>query len=348
MFTLKPLCGHSAEWSNWKPDSTGLGVPGRLPSFLACGYYHRESRIMNKSKATAIALASATAFIWGLSFLSIKTAVAVIPPMSLGLSRFIIGSLVLLLIFPMRGRVPRIAVKDVPLMAGAGLMGVTVYFLGENNGVLLLSASEASIIVGTIPVLTMLSERIILRTRLGTAQYAGAGLSAIGVTLIVIESLRVSPSPSGYLFMGIAAASWVAYSFLTRPLLAKYDSLDVTLWQSIFGAVGFVPFVFTERIAWSGVSVVVIANVLYLGIFCSAIGYLFYVASLKTLGAGVSSVFINLIPVVSVSASFVVLGERLSTLQLVGGAIAVGGVYLASIAKPATARTISTRLKASG
>jgi len=303
---------------------------------------------MNKSKATAIALASATAFIWGLSFLSIKTAVAVIPPMSLGLARFIIGSLVLLLIYLIRGRVPHLAVKDAPLMAGAGLMGVTIYFLGENNGVLLLSASEASIIVGTIPVATMLAEGIFLRTRLGAGQYAGAGLSAVGVTLIVIESLRVSPSPSGYLFMGLAALSWVAYSFLTKPLLARYDSLDVTLWQSIFGAIGFIPFVFTEQVEWSGVSMIVVANVMYLGVFCSAIGYLFYVASLKTLGAGVSSVFINLIPVVSVAASFVVLGERLSPVQLAGGAVTVGGVYLASFARSAGTRAVNTRRKASG
>jgi len=43
-------------------------------------------------------------------------------------------------------------------------------------------------------------------------------------------------------------------------------------------------------------------------------------------------VFINLIPVVSVIASFFVLGERLSPLQLAGGAVAIGGVYLASLA----------------
>jgi drug/metabolite transporter (DMT)-like permease len=122
----------------------------------------------------------------------------------------------------------------------------------------------------------------------------------------------------------------------------------VTLWQSVFGAIGFVPFVLTERVAWSGVSMVVVANVLYLGVFCSAIGYLFYVASLKTLGAGVSSVFINLIPVVSVAASFVVLGERLSPVQLAGGAVAVGGVYLASFARPKVGRTVNTRPKASG
>ncbi|MBU0926374.1 MAG: DMT family transporter [Spirochaetes bacterium] len=284
------------------------------------------------TKRLAIGLATATAVIWGLSFLSIKTAVAAIPPVSLGLARFIVASAVLLAVFAVMRRRPTLALKDLPRMAGAGLVGVTLYFLGENNGVLLLSASEASIIVGTIPVLTMIADRVLVRTRLTAAQYAGAGLSAVGVSLIVVESLRLSPAPLGYLYMGLAAVAWVAYAFMTRPLLAKYDSLEVTLWQSLFGAVGFVPFALFERVEWALVTPVVVVNVLYLGVFCSAIGYLFYIASLNALGAGVSSVFINLIPVVSVAASFVILGERLSPVQLAGGAVAVGGVYMASFA----------------
>lgn len=295
------------------------------------------------SKAKAVAMASATAFIWGLSFLSIKTAVSAIPPMTLGLARFVVGCVVLYAAFVAKGRKPKLALKDAPLMVLAGLFGVTIYFLGENNGVLRLSASEASLIIGTIPVLTMLADGAIFRSPLSKAQYAGAGLSALGVALIVVESLRLSPSPSGYLFMGIAALSWVAYSFLTKPLLKAYSSLDVTFWQSVFGGLGFIPFALAERFEPSAVTWLVAANVMYLGVFCTAIGYLFYVASLEVLGAGVSSVFINLIPVVSVAASFVVLGETLSPLQLAGGAVAVGGVYLASLA-----HGVNSRRKASG
>jgi drug/metabolite transporter (DMT)-like permease len=277
-------------------------------------------------------MASAMAVIWGLSFLSIKTAIAVVPPMTLGLARFIVASAVLLAMFALRRTMPHLKARDIPLMAASGLTGVTIYFLGENNGVMLLSASEASIIVGTIPVITMLSERVFAKNRLTAPQYLGAGISAVGVSLIVIESLRLSASPLGYLYMVLAALAWVSYAFMTKPLLERYGNLEITFWQSVFGALGFVPFAVFERVEWAAVTPLVAANVLYLGVFCSAIAYLFYVASLKALGAGVSSVFINLIPVVSVAASFLILGERLSPVQLAGGAVAVAGVYLASLA----------------
>ncbi len=288
---------------------------------------------MTVSKKTAVLMATATAFIWGLSFLSIKVAVAVVPPMSLGLVRFVIASVLLFALFAVKRTLPRLAWRDLPLMAGAGLVGVTLYFLGENNGILRLSASESSIIVGTIPVLTTMADRLFAGTRMSAAQVGGAVLSALGIGLMVVESMRLSPEPLGYLFMGVAALSWVAYAFMTKPLFKRYGRTEITFWQSAFGALGFLPFALAETMPWELVSAGVVLNVLYLGIFCSALGYLMYITSLDVLGAGVSSVFINLIPVVSVAASFVLLGERLSLLQLAGGAVAVAGVYLAGLAK---------------
>lgn len=286
---------------------------------------------MVASKRTAVVLATATALIWGLSFLSIKVAVVVVPPMSLGLVRFVIASSLMLLYFAARRSLPRLALRDLPLMAGSGLVGVTLYFAGENNGIMLLSASESAIIIGTIPVLTVLADRLFMRGRLRPLQYAGALMSAVGVSLMVVESLKISSQPLGFLFMAIAAFSWVAYAFATRPLLATYKQTEVTFWQSLFGAAGFVPFALFETMDWARVTPVIVLNVLYLGVFCSALGYLFYIISMDVLGAGVASVFINLIPVVSVVASFFLLGERLSQLQFGGAAVAVAGVYLTTM-----------------
>ena len=276
-------------------------------------------------------LATATAIIWGLSFLSIKVAVTVVPPMSLGLARFVIASILLMLYFVARHSLPRLALRDLPLMAGSGLIGVTLYFAGENNGIILLSASESSIIIGTIPVLTVLADRLFMRGKLGTMQYAGVFMSALGVSLMVVESLKISAQPLGYLYMGIAVLSWVAYAFATKPLLAKYTQTEVTFWQGLFGTLGFLPFALLERMDWARLTPLIVMNVLYLAVFCSALGYLFYIISMAVLGAGVASVFINLIPVVSVVASFFILGERLSPMQLGGAAVAVVGVYLTTM-----------------
>jgi drug/metabolite transporter (DMT)-like permease len=250
--------------------------------------------------------------------------------MSLALLRFIIASALMPVIALISKTKLRIAFKDMPIIGLSGLVGITFYFFFENNGIMRLSASESSMIIGTIPVLTLLADMLIYRRKVSAKVSIGIILSFIGVAFIVLRSEAALSSPGGYFFMIGAAISWVLYSFLTKPLSGKYPLLALTFWQILFGMLGCIPFALFERQDFSGLSGVVILNVVFLGVLASAIGYWLYVLVLDNLGASRSSVFINLIPVVSVIASFVILGERLATLQLLGGLVTIAGVFLAT------------------
>lgn len=280
---------------------------------------------------------------WGVSFVSIKIAVAVIPPMTLGALRF---ALALFFLYGIkRWKVPdeKLQKGDLPYLAGAGLVGVTAYFFFENNGVSLIPASEASLIVAAIPVFSMLAEQIASvmfsqKTKpLHLLQWFGAGLSMVGVWCITSPSLFGEikgtgiRDPRGYLFMMGAVVSWVCYAFLTRPLFSRHSNIFIVFWQSLFGFLGFLPFAYHEQAQWSAVPASVWTHVGYLGIFCSALGYLFYVEGLETLGVGTSSVFINLIPVVTLGVAFFSLGERLTPIQLAGTILVLGGIYLTTL-----------------
>jgi len=177
----------------------------------------------------------------------------------------------------------------------------------------------------------MLVDRAVLKTALSARSYAGAILSFAGVALIVLPSLgSSSSSPLGFLFMGGAALCWVAYALLTKPLSSRYGGLSITFWQILFGLFGCLPFAMAESARWQAPSLAVTLNVLYLGVLCSAVGYLLYIVAMDSLGAGTTSVFLNLVPVVSVAGAYLLLGERLGGLSLAGGTVAVAGVYLAT------------------
>ncbi|GAB6277597.1 MAG: DMT family transporter [Rectinema sp.] len=285
---------------------------------------------MKQRQPAATLFGVIVAVIWGMTFLSIKVALREFGPMSLSLFRFIIASVLIALVMLITRVDFRVAWRDVPLLSLSSLVGVTLYFYFENNGILRLTASESSIIVGAIPVVTLLGEIVLYRVRPHRLVILGIVLSFLGVALIVVRSESATSSPLGYLFMGGAVLSWAAYGFITKPLSGRYPMLTITFWQMVIGAIGCIPFAIVERQVWTGLSATALLNAAYLGIFGSAIGYWLYVIVLEHLGPGRSSVFINLIPVVSVAASYVVLGERLSPLQIIGAIIAITGVYLAS------------------
>ena len=302
----------------------------------------------------ALAAITVCVLFWGFSFVSIKIAVEVFPPMTLGAIRFIIA--VIFLFFIKRKMAPgeKIHRKDILFLAGAGLMGVTLYFFFENNGVALVPASEASIIVAVIPVITMIAEELGDRislyrkkragmdvTNLGRSparvffSVAGTIISLGGVGLVAGVSLSLSGTARGYFFMAGACICWVCYCFLTRPLFVNHSRIFIVFWQSVVGLFGFLPFAFMDA-SWHIPAPHVMGHVVFLGICCSAMGYWLYALALETLGVGTTSIFLNFIPVVTALAGFFVLGEKLLALQWLGAALVFAGVYLAMIASRAS------------
>ncbi|HSV55747.1 MAG TPA: DMT family transporter, partial [Magnetospirillaceae bacterium] len=140
---------------------------------------------MAPSRRTAVLASLSASVIWGLTFLSNKITLGVLGPMGLGLARFAIASVLLAVLIRVRGRVPRLPRRDMPRMAAGGLVGVTAYFFFEYNGILRISASEASLVTAFIPILTLLSERVFIGARMPVRAWAGACISAAGIGLIV-------------------------------------------------------------------------------------------------------------------------------------------------------------------
>jgi drug/metabolite transporter (DMT)-like permease len=94
--------------------------------------------------------------------------------------------------------------------------------------------------------------------------------------------------------------------------------------------VALLPSILIESWEWSSLNYAIILHLLYLGIFCSAVANYLYVYAMSILGVGGVSLFINLIPVISVLGGFVILQEPVSSLQIFGGAVILLSVYIAN------------------
>ena len=278
----------------------------------------------DKSKLISYALVMLPVIFWGISFISTKVVLQEIPPVSIAFFRQFIA-LVPLIIWVLATKTSlRIKPRDLLLLAGSCFFGIVLYFVFENNGLMLTTASSASMIVAAVPIFTLISEALLFKMKVNLKIILCVLISIAGVYLVISVNGKLDFSSSTFLgnmlIMG-AMISWVIYTILSRRLGNRYVSLVITIYQTAISSILFIPFIIPEIQSWKPVTLVPLLNLIYLGVFCSAISYFSFLYAIKRLGPTVSSAFLNLIPVVAVITGFLVLGERLTLIQYFGMAL---------------------------
>jgi drug/metabolite transporter (DMT)-like permease len=277
--------------------------------------------------------------LWGMSFVASKAVLNTgFPPLTMALSRFAVASLALGALRLRLEPGSRFAPAERPLLALSGLLGVTVYFFFETRGIQLTSASSAALIIATIPVFTVAAEYLFFRNPIRWIQGVGIALSIVGVYLLVGRGAARAPRQlQGNLSMLGACLAWVAYVAISRRLHSRTAqaqpesrNLSLTAWQNLVGAAFMLPLALPEKAGWFLPPPAVWLNILYLGLFCSALGYFLYQYALARLGAVAVVTYVNLIPVVSAAGGMLLLGETMTSVQLAGGMVVIAGVFLVS------------------
>lgn len=290
--------------------------------------------MMEQKKIKANILILLTVLFWGISATNTKIVLEEVPPGTLAFLRFSMASLLLWGINRKINPTMRLAKKDRKRMVFCGVSGISLYFILETYGISLISAANATILLASIPIFTMLGERVFLKRAIRREESIGAVVTLGGVGLVIGNSLNISGGYQemiGSMLLIGAALSWVVFSLANKTLENKYSILFNSTYQSIFGSLFLLPVALMEYNRWGPISMISWGNILYLTLFCSALCTFMYLSALKELGATITNVYINLMPFVGVLAAFLVLKETLYPLQIVGGIIIVIGISVANL-----------------
>lgn len=270
---------------------------------------------------------------WGFSFISTKVVLAEIPPVSIAFFRQLIASITLFLLVSYNATPVKIERRDMGYIVAASFFGIVMYFVLENTGLQFTTASNASMIVASLPIFTLFAEAMLFKLKVTWKMVFCLVLSVVGVAMVVTVDGRLDASSArlyGNLLVMGAIICWVIYTILNRRLADKYQSLALTTCQSAVSIILYVPFVVPEIDVWpelSGISMTAIAHLLFLGVFCSGLAYVFYIYAAKRLGATITSTFLNLIPAVTVVSGYVLLNEMLTGIQILGMGIILIALY---------------------
>ena len=285
---------------------------------------------MDKRKITAVVFLIGSTIMFGLSFVSIKISMEVFPPLSMAFYRFLIACFIL---YPMLRKMSpgeSLKRKHLPLMAFSGILGITIYFFFENNGVLRISSNDASIILAIMPVAAAIGEGLFLKKRISKISLVAIIASILGIYIIIGGKLE-GGSISGYLYMVGAIVSFTIFMIITKPLFNSYSGIAVTFYQSLFGTLAFIPFLWLETVSWSQLNGNILFHFLFLAIGCSAIANYMYIYALSNLSVATTAIFMNLIPVFTFIFSYFIFGDTLSLLQLFGAAVVIASVTVVTL-----------------
>ena len=285
---------------------------------------------MNKTRGyTALFIAI---LIWGSAFTITKLVLGVIGPLQLTEIRLVIAFLSMAPFAARQGfRLKDVFRRDIMLFA---LTGTSLYYGLENSGMVYTSISSTALILAIIPALTTVLAVVILKERIGKTQIIGLVLVTVGVMLVGLQESADANSPRpllGNLLVFLSALSWAVYTIQGRVMAEKSSALVMTAASIGAAILQMLPFAVWETfqrglpelnsMAWLGI--------LYLGIVLSGMTTILWNEALHYLPASVASPFVNLASVIGLAGAFL-LGEKPPLIQIVGGAMALGGVLLSS------------------
>ena len=273
-----------------------------------------------------------TIAIWGTTFISTKVLLEDFRPVEILFIRFVMGYLALWIACPRRLR--GVTRRQEGSFALAGLCGVCLYYLLENIALTYTMASNVGVIISVSPCFTALLTHFLMRgeERLRPTFFAGFAVAMAGICLISFNGSALELDLRGDLLALLAAFVWACYALLTRKISALGHPTVLTTRRTFFyGLVFMLP-----ALSVSGVRLeparladpVNLGNLLFLGLGASALCFVTWNFAVKVLGAVKTSVYIYLVPVITVAASVAILDEPFTWMTGVGTALTLMGLFL--------------------
>ena len=288
--------------------------------------------------------AAGTVLLWASAFPAITVAVRTLGPAGLAVARLTVASVVLLLVAPLLGvRMPRS--RDLPLIALCGLAGMTGYQLLLNAGERVVPAGTASLLIATAPVYASLLAVAFLGEHATRRRWAGSAIALAGTAVIAVShGLGFGTSA---LIVLAAAVLQAVFHTAQKPLLARYTGFEVTAYAMWAGTVFILPWTGSLLRALPHAGGAAIGSAIFLGVAPSAAGFAAWAYAMARMDVGRATLSLYLVPATAIGISLVWLGQVPGPVELAGGAVALGGVILASTqARAAGARAGSGTARA--
>ena len=284
--------------------------------------------------------------VWAVNFIAAKIGLRYLPPLTMASFRVTMAGLSMVPAYLVCSRWAAFADAgramskgftrhDLWTFAYLGFFGVVTNQMCFTIGLRYTSVSHAAVIVGMGPIYTLVLAVLFRLERATWHKVAGMAIAFLGVAVLASENGISARSPSllGDAITMTGSIGFATYAVLGKRVAARYDALTMVAFNHFAGAIIILPVALRQArelgpfSRWRAIPWPAWAAVLFMAVFSSALAYLLYFWLLRYLEASQLSAFTYLLPVLAVILGILLLGERGSPLQIIGGILALGGVY---------------------
>ena len=269
---------------------------------------------------------------WSVNFIVGKITLRHLDVVTLMPFRIILAGLILLCIYLANPRRARLSRHDIWTFAMLGFFGVALnqgfFTLGLNYT----TAGHSSLIIAVSPILVLLFAMGLGLEGHTAWRMIGMLISFTGVAVLATEQgLHLhSGNLLGDLITIGGDIGFAIYAVLGKRVAARYDSLSMNTFNTLAASILFLPLAIHQgaRLNWEAVGWIGWGGMFYMAAFSSVVGYLIFYWALRYMAASRLSAFSYVQPVVVNILGIALLGERVTTRLLIGGAMILVGVYV--------------------
>ena len=217
------------------------------------------------------------------------------------------------------------------------MVGVSGHTLLQAYGLLYTTAINTRWLIAIMPICIAIAARFYLGEPITIRKIGGIIFGFLGVFLVISKgvfplSIFGFGSTFGDFLILISTLTWTAFTVGGRGFLSRFPPLAAITPIMIVGCLVTLPFTWLKwewdilfHLSLSGWM-----SVLFLGIFCSGLAYLFWYSALEKKDSSIVGMYLYLEPFVTLIGAYLLLNEEIKWITLMGGGMILLGVYLAT------------------
>ena len=288
-----------------------------------------------KAKAHLGLLSANIFFSINLSAVKYLTGHHFVHPFGINLIRVSVSAILFWILYLAKPAKTTIARADLPRFILCALTGIAINQMLFLKGLSLTYSIHAVLLMLSTPILITIFAAFLLREMISGLQVIGLALGVGGAVLLIALGKNTGSGDNvllGDTLILVNAVSYTFYFIMVKPLMLKYNPVQVTRMIFTLGFFVVLPFGWTEftEINWTVFGWVEYSCLGLIVLGGTFLAYLFNVYGIKVLGASVTGMYIYLQPIFAAIIAMIFLKESLEWYKVLAGVFIFVGVYLSN------------------